>query len=429
MEEQTFIKNNIKSFNKNDNNYNIIKMISLKFNFLYFRKKYLYYILIIITFLLIAVSTFLIVNDNIKYKNYINDCKKLKRFNIIKIPTKENPYLSICIPVHNMEKYLERSLLSIINQSFQDYEIVIIDDNSNDNSLRIMKKLQLEDNRIKIIKHSKNLGVYSSRVDAIINSKGKYIILLDPDDMLLNPKLFEILYNYNLNNNLDMIEFSVKYQDDGKNNIFDPESHELNHYHNFGKNIIYQPELSNILFLIPQTKNSSAIICRTVWNKLIRKNIILKSINYLDKDFKNEFLIAADDTPINILNFQNSNNYSNIKVPGYLYNLRTNSISRGKNGQKHDSIVSINYLLYTKFFYRYINDFKKDLNYLFYDMKITYPFLLNIKNYKINNYLSILNSFLREIINNKNISTEFKEFLINLLIDLEDNAVKNQIIP
>ena len=54
-------------------------------------------------------------------------------------------------------------------------------------------------------------------------------------------------------------------------------------------------------------------------------------------------------------------------------------------------------------------------------MKITYPFLLNIKNYKINNYLSILNSFLREIINNKNISTEFKEFLINLLIDLEDN--------
>ena len=240
-----------------------------------------------------------------------------------------------------MEKYLERALLSIINQSFQDYEIVIIDDNSSDNSVKIMKKFQLENNRIRLIYHSNNLGVYSSRVDAIVNSKGKYILLMDPDDMLLNPNLFEILYNYNLNNNLDMIEFSVQYQNDGKNNVFEPESHELNHYHNFGKNIIYQPELSNIIFLIPQTKNSTAIICRTVWNKLIRKNIILKSINYLDKDFNNEFLIAADDTPINILNFQNSNNYSNIKVPGYLYNLRPNSISRGKNGQKHDSIISI----------------------------------------------------------------------------------------
>ena len=76
-----------------------------------------------------------------------------------------------------MEKYLERALLSIINQSFQNFEIIIVNDNSNDNSQSIMKIIQSEDNRIVIINHFQNLGVYKSRVDAIINSKGKYIIL------------------------------------------------------------------------------------------------------------------------------------------------------------------------------------------------------------------------------------------------------------
>ena len=180
-------------------------------------------------------STFLINNDNIEFKKFINDCKQLKRFNIKKIVNNENPYLSICIPVHNMEKYLERAILSIINQSFQDFEIIIVNDNSNDNSLKIMKMLQLEDNRITIINHFQNLGVYSSRVDAILNSKGKYIILMDPDDMFLNIKLFEKLFNYNLQLNLDIIEFSVIYQEGRKNTIYKPKYHYFNHYHGFVK--------------------------------------------------------------------------------------------------------------------------------------------------------------------------------------------------
>lgn len=424
MENQSFIKNNTFSRKFYDKN-NFLKNISLKINILYLRKKYLYYFIIIYIFFLIILSTFFIVNDNIKYNKYIKDCKKLKRFNITKILVNKTPYISICIPVLNMEKYLERALLSIINQSFQDFEIVIINDNSKDNSLKIINKFQLQDKRIKLINHSQNLGVYSSRVDAILNAKGKYIIVMDPDDMLLNPDLFELLYKYNLKNNFDIIEFSVKYQDEGKNYIYEPKPHELNHNHDFGKNIIFQPELSNIIFLIPKTNNITSIICRTIWNKLIRKNILLKTIKYLNKDFKNKYLIAADDTPINILNFQNANNYTNLKLPGYLYTLRVNSMSRGNNGFKHDIIVSINYLLYYKLFYRYLQEFKKELNYLFYDMKICYHYLLNIKNYNNNQYLPKLNSFLCEIIKNGNITIEFKEFLINILLDLNYNKINN----
>ena len=94
-----------------------------------------------------------------------------------------------------MEKYIERSLLTIINQSFQSFEIIIVNDNSKDNTINIIKRMKLEDNRIKILNHYENKGVYSSRVDAILNAKGEYVLLMDPDDMLLNPNLFNELYN------------------------------------------------------------------------------------------------------------------------------------------------------------------------------------------------------------------------------------------
>ena len=409
METQIFINNN------NSSNKFPINKTQHKGKYKYIKRKYFYNIIILHLILFLMFSTFIINNDNIEYKKFINDCKQLKRFNIKKIVNNENPYLSICIPVHNMEKYLERAILSIINQSFQDFEMIIVNDNSNDNSKTIMKMLQLEDNRITIINHFQNLGVYSSRVDAILNARGKYIILMDPDDMFLNNKLFEKLFNYNLQLNLDIIEFSVIYQEGWKKTIYKPKYHYLNHYHDFGKNIFYQPELSNIIFYIPRTNNYTAIICRTIWNKLIRKNILLKAIDYINKDFNNQYLITADDTPINIMIFHNANNYSNINLPGYLYNLRANSMSRGNNGHKHQIIVSINYLLFYKFFYRYIIDYKKDLNYLFYDMKSSDTFLFKIKDYKLENYIYILNSFIYGIIKNGKTTKEFKKFLYNLL--------------
>ena len=225
-----------------------------------------------------------------------------------------NPFISVCLPIYNMEKYIERSLLSIINQSFKNFEIIAVNDNSNDQTTNIIQRLKSKDNRIKIINHNKNLGVYASRVEAILYSKGEYILLIDPDDMILNKNLFKELFNYNLKNHLDIIEFSVFYQKEKRNKIYFPPEHEFNHYHRFKKEIIYQPELSNILFYQPNINNYSKIICRTIWNKLYKKNLIIKTINYIEKEFNNEFLIAADDTPINTINFQFANNYSNNKL-------------------------------------------------------------------------------------------------------------------
>ena len=140
--------------------------------------------------------------------NYLKSCKSLKRF-YKNAKYNEFPFISICISVYNSEKYIEKAMLSILNQSFQDFEIIIVNDFSNDNTYNLINRLQSEDNRIKIINHNQNLGTYHSRVEGVLNSKGKYILFLDPDDMILNPFLLEILYNYNINLNLDIIEFTV----------------------------------------------------------------------------------------------------------------------------------------------------------------------------------------------------------------------------
>lgn len=96
-----------------------------------------------------------------------------------------------------------------------------------------------------------NKGVYYSRVEAILNLNEKYIILMDQDDLFLNENLFQELYNFNLKYNLDIIEFKVYHQIEGRRNIIYPKKHYETHFHNFSEFIISQPNLSNILFQIP----------------------------------------------------------------------------------------------------------------------------------------------------------------------------------
>jgi cellulose synthase/poly-beta-1,6-N-acetylglucosamine synthase-like glycosyltransferase len=84
------------------------------------------------------------------FKKYFNICNKLIRFNNKNTIIDKYPFISICIPVYNTEKYIERAALSIINQSFQNFEIVIVNDFSNDNSLNIIKRLQKEDDRMTV---------------------------------------------------------------------------------------------------------------------------------------------------------------------------------------------------------------------------------------------------------------------------------------
>ena len=95
------------------------------------------------------------------FEKYVYQCKHSKKLNREKIFS-EHPYISVCLSALNMQLYIEQNLLSIINQSFQDFEIIVVNDFSSDTTEQIILKLQSEDKRIKLINHYQNLGVYHS---------------------------------------------------------------------------------------------------------------------------------------------------------------------------------------------------------------------------------------------------------------------------
>ena len=94
------------------------------------------------------------------------------------------PKASIFLPIHNKEKYLKRSISSLQKQTLKEIEIIPINDGSTDNSLNILKNLEKQDSRIKIINNKNNSGLLFSRGMGILNRKGEYIMCLDPDDQI-----------------------------------------------------------------------------------------------------------------------------------------------------------------------------------------------------------------------------------------------------
>ena len=314
-----------------------------------------------------------------------------------------------------MKLYIKNNLLSIINQSFQNFEIIIVNDFSNDETENIVKKLQSKDSRIKMINHDKNLGVYHSRIEAMLNAKGEYILLMDPDDMYMNPNLFKEIYNYNLNNNLDIIEFSVYQQKDGEKNIFLPDNHYEAHYHGFPKEIIFQPELSDLLYYLPGSKEYSKTICRNIWNKIIRRKVFKKLYKYIGKEYYDAFVITADDMIMNSIAYQYANNYSNIFLPGYLYNIRTVSMSRGEGGIKLKKIRTINHYQYFFILYKYIKDFKKDRNFLMYEMKDLNHYVRFIKDLDIKEYIPKEVEFLNNLLEDPKVKYDFRNYITETL--------------
>ena len=348
------------------------------------------------------------------FKKYVRDCKKLIMYNRDKLYNK-HPYLAICLTIFNMEKYIKKNLISILNQSFQDFEIIIINDASKDETENILKKVQLDDDRIKVISHTKNLGIYRSRIESIINTRSDFILLMEPSDMYLNENLFQELYNINLQYNFDIIEFSVFQQLEGRNKINYPKDDFERHEHKFVKNIILQPELSNLLFYLPGTKNYSRIICRNISNKMVRKEIFIQTNNYIGKEYYHEFIITEVDMIMNIVSYQFANNYTNVNIPGYLNIKKKDNKPKEKELIKLKQIKALNYLFYIRLFYRYIKDFHKDINVLFNEIKSLKEFMLEIKDKNMAKYKQIQIKLIELLLRENNLLSDFEKYLQNLL--------------
>ncbi|MEI6132127.1 MAG: glycosyltransferase family 2 protein [Bacillota bacterium] len=95
-----------------------------------------------------------------------------------------SPKISVIIPVYNTENYLANCLESLINQTFTDFEVLMVDDKSSDNSVEICRGFEKKDDRFKLVLHEKNLGPGAPRNTGLKIAQGEFVVFLDSDDML-----------------------------------------------------------------------------------------------------------------------------------------------------------------------------------------------------------------------------------------------------
>jgi len=127
----------------------------------------------------------------------------------------KNPAISVVIPIYNQEKYVRKCIRSVLSQSFQDFEIIIVNDGSKDNSLKACQRYAKKDSRITII-DKQNEGPALARKDGFLKAEGEYICYIDGDDYIV-PHALELLYQLALEKQVDMVvgDFDIVYDNWG----------------------------------------------------------------------------------------------------------------------------------------------------------------------------------------------------------------------
>lgn len=226
---------------------------------------------------------------------------------------------SIIIPVYNVEEYIKKCLDSVFSQTYKDFEVIVVNDGTKDNSMDIVK-----DYKVKIIEQ-KNSGLSAARNRGVLEAKGDYILFLDSDDYLEKDLLKEL--NKSLKNNPDIVRFQIQ------------EAYES------GKTIKYEEKCFTGLNGVEAFNE----ICKyhfveNAWCYLIKRDYYLKNKfefkkGTIHEDFGLMPLVIIKAGVVNSINYI-----------GYNYLQRDNSIMSEKNYEKTKKKVDdfYNHYLYLK---------------------------------------------------------------------------------
>ncbi len=176
----------------------------------------------------------------------------------------KNELISVIVPIYNVVDYLDRCINSIINQTYTNIEIIVVDDGSTDGSFEKINKFKEVDERVIVIK-KENGGVSSARNEGLKIASGEYIGFVDADDYI-HPLMFEKLMNAMINNDVELScclaeSFSIRpnaeYNCDKQDDI----------------DLLSTEEFVDKLFVWPKN------ITQSVWNKLYKKELIKTNFN------------------------------------------------------------------------------------------------------------------------------------------------------
>lgn len=129
--------------------------------------------------------------------------------------------VSVVMPVYNASKYLEEAIESVLQQTYENFELIIVDDCSKDNSLEIARRYEDQDQRIRVIAGEKNQGVAHVRNRGILEANGDYIALLDCDDVWCDTKL-ERQVHLIVKEDADLAYCSYDFIDENSNEVLKP---------------------------------------------------------------------------------------------------------------------------------------------------------------------------------------------------------------
>ena len=262
---------------------------------------------------------------------------------------KEQPQVSIIVPVYNVENYIERCLNSLVNQTFKDIEIITINDGSTDKSLELINKYVKEDIRVSVIDLGDE-GVSYCRNLGIEKANGKYIMFVDSDDWI-DSNMIEAMYKKAEENKLDLVMCSYirEFKDHSKEKIF-----------NLPEEIIYKEDkvknelLRKLVGPVKEELSNPEMLdaLGTVWGKLYRADIFKENkINFVDL----KEIGSAEDTLFNIFTFNYLSKVMFLNKPMYHY-WRDNpkSVTSQYNPKLKEQ---------RKVFFKYISDFIKENNF------------------------------------------------------------------
>ena len=218
--------------------------------------------------------------------------------------------ISIIIPVYNVEQYLNQCIDSIVNQTYKNLEIILVDDGSTDNSSRICDEYALQDKRIKVI-HKENGGVSSARNFGLNIAKGEYIGFVDSDDFI-ERDMYEILIKTLISTNSQIVSCSI----------------------NNNKYVIKQNETFNKKEIFRKIKK---LPC-SVWNKLFSR-VVLNEILFREDIFIGEDLLFVFQA------FTKANQITFIKDNKYHYRCEYNNLKKSFN-EKNMSVFETTDIIY-----------------------------------------------------------------------------------
>jgi glycosyltransferase involved in cell wall biosynthesis len=324
--------------------------------------------------------------------------------------------ISIILPIYNAEDYLESCLDSIINQDFNGFEIIAVNDCSTDKSLQILNDYRRRHGMIKIVNHGINVGAGASRNEAVKIAKGKYIAFIDSDDKF-GEKYLECLYDEAENTSAEIV-FSnlmlVKHNKEIKHGGF---QHVINKY--------YKTDI---------TLKDLPYDCRLTapWMKLFRRDFIINN----DIKFLEGIRLGAEDIPFSWISYFLAKKISFCESSFYYYNLIPDSLDRhiGQNIIEIFEALSFTKIEYQRFDPEHIR--RKQLDALFIShayyqfQKIIQEDEINIElasMYWIESHGNLVDVIPENILENENLQDHEKEYYVDVMNHSSmDQEMKNK---